>query len=500
MSVTAPGSHITYANAAFIEVSGYTPQDLLGQPHNLVRHPDMPRQAFADLWATIQKGKSWTALIKNRRANGDYYWVRANVTPVVRDGRLTGYMSVRTRPTRAEVAATEKLYADFRLGRAGSRRFRQGLIVRTGLMAWAALPQTLPLSWRIHLAGAGMAAATLAGAWSLGLPGSQGLSASFPLFAGCVLTVYALASLWLHRQVVQPLRSLLRQAQSVATGQMPQAVNLPRIDDIGMLMRSINQAGLNLRSLVADVSSQIDGVRSASAEIAQGNQELSLRTEQATGELQQTAAAAEQMTAATGHSAEAASQASSIAAEATAAARQGSEVTQQVTATMQDIATASHRIGDITGVIDSLAFQTNILALNAAVEAARAGEHGRGFAVVAAEVRKLAQHSAASAAEIKALIADNMAKVQTGSTLAQRGGEAMSGIVTQVSRVERLIAEIGTATAEQASGIQQVGAAVARIDRMIQQNATLAEQSTAAAEQLRHKADLLAQAVRVFRS
>jgi aerotaxis receptor len=322
----------------------------------------------------------------------------------------------------------------------------------------------------------------------------------FALFATWTLAAYALSSLWLAHQIARPLRRVLYQAQSVAAGQMQQGVHLDRIDDIGMLMRSVNQAGLNLRSLVDDVSGQIDGVRQASAEIAQGNHDLSRRTEEATNELQQTAAAVEQMSAAIGHSADAARQASGIAAEASAAAQQGSEVTGQVTATMEGIATASHRIGDITGVIDSLAFQTNILALNAAVEAARAGEHGRGFAVVAAEVRKLAQHSAASAAEIKALIADNMAQVEAGSAQARRGGEAMGGIVEQVRRVERLIAEISTATAEQASGIQQVSAAVGRIDQMTQQNAALAGQSTAAADQLRDKADSLAQAVGVFRS
>ena len=495
LSVTDPSSHVTYANAAFIEVSGFAPQDILGQPHNLVRHPDMPREAFADLWATLKTGKSWTALIKNRRLNGDHYWVRANATPVVRGGVLAGYMSVRTQPAREEVAAAEKLYAGFRAGRTGRRRFRHGLIVRTGPMAWASLGQTLPLPWRIHLGVWGLAAAAATGAWATGVQGT-----GFMLLAGWLIGAGALASLWFSRQITRPLARVLRQAQDVAAGQMRQGAHLERIDDIGMLMRSVNQAGLNLRSLVDDVSGQIDGVRSASAEIAQGNQELSQRTEQATGALQQTAAAVEQMSSAIGHSAEAARQASHLASEAMAAARQGSEVTGQVSATMEGIAAASHRIGDITGVIDSLAFQTNILALNAAVEAARAGEHGRGFAVVAAEVRKLAQRSASSAAEIKTLIADNMAQVQAGSEQATRGSKAMGGIVEQVNRVERLIAEISTATSEQAGGIQQVSEAVSRIDQMTQQNAALAEQSTAAAEHLRHKADLLAQAVGVFRS
>ena len=151
MSTTDTQSHITYANAAFIAVSGFDREDIMGQPHNMVRHPDMPTQAFADMWATLKAGRSWTALVKNRRKSGDHYWVRANATPIVRAGRVTGYMSVRTKPSRAEIEAAEALYRDFREGRAGNRRFHQGLIVRTGALAWLSSLQVMPVRWRLRL-------------------------------------------------------------------------------------------------------------------------------------------------------------------------------------------------------------------------------------------------------------------------------------------------------------------------------------------------------------
>ena len=150
MSTTDANSYITYANAAFIQVSGYSGEEIEGQPHNLVRHPDMPKEAFADMWATLKSGEPWTALVKNRRKNGDHYWVRANAVPVMRNGQPTGYMSVRTKASRDEIAAAEALYRDFREGRAGSRRFHKGLIVRKGIAGFTSLLQTMSVRWRLH--------------------------------------------------------------------------------------------------------------------------------------------------------------------------------------------------------------------------------------------------------------------------------------------------------------------------------------------------------------
>ncbi|GLU31963.1 methyl-accepting chemotaxis protein [Trinickia caryophylli] len=493
MSTTDAQSHIRYANAAFVQVSGFDHDEIIGQPHNLVRHPDMPTQAFADMWSTLKAGRSWTALVKNRRKDGDHYWVRANATPVIRNGALVGYMSVRTKPTRDEIAATEKLYRDFREDKAGSRRFHQGIIVRTGAFAWMSLLQTMPVRWRIRSALLSALALSIAGAFGFGLrdamlAGFSGLSA--------VLSLVAMA--WLDAQVARPLERVLQQAQSVAAGQPGENVHLNRVDEIGMILRAVNQSGLNLRSLVADVSEQVSGLRTASNEIAAGNGDLSKRSEQSAANLEETAASMEQMTGTVRSNAETTKQASDLAGEAHKAASAGGEAVTEMVDTMATITAASQKIREIIGVIDGIAFQTNILALNAAVEAARAGDLGRGFAVVAGEVRSLAQRSAAAAKEIAGLINDSVDKIESGSDLAHKAGEAMQGIVAQVAGVAQFLGAIGTATREQADGIGQVNIAINQLDEMTQQNATLVEQLRDAADGLQARTIKLVDAVSVF--
>ncbi|MDO9166125.1 MAG: methyl-accepting chemotaxis protein, partial [Rhodoferax sp.] len=261
---------------------------------------------------------------------------------------------------------------------------------------------------------------------------------------------------------------------------------------------AINQSGLNLQSLVSDVYEQVSGVRVASQQIAAANNDLSSRTEQTASSLEQTAAAMEQQTATVRQNADTAQQASQLANAATEIATKGGEAVANVVSTMALISGSSRKIADIISVIDGIAFQTNILALNAAVEAARAGEQGRGFAVVASEVRSLAGRSAAAAKEIKGLIDDSVEKVEGGSRLVADAGQTMTEVVSQVKRVNDLIAEITAASKEQTIGISQVGQAVAQLDEMTQQNAAMVEQSSAAANSMSDQAQRLVEAVKVF--
>ena len=493
LSSTDTASHIAYANAAFLRVSGYSAAEMAGQPHNLVRHPDMPTQAFADMWHSLRQGQSWTALVKNRRKDGDHYWVRANAAPMRRNGQVVGYLSVRTKPAREEVAASEALYARFRTGRASGLAFHRGLIVRTGLLRWLSARQILPLAWRVRLPLLLAGAAIGGGLATLGLAPAV-LAGVIALLATGLLA----ADLVIENQLSHPLKKVLAVAQQVASGEAGEDLAMNRCDELGMLSRAIHQAGLNLQSLVADVHEQSSGVRVASQQMADASNDLSGRTEQTASSLQQTAASMEQQTASVRQNADIAQAASRAAAEAADVASQAGQAMADVASTMALITGSSRRIADILGVIDGIAFQTNILALNAAVEAARAGEQGRGFAVVASEVRSLAGRSSAAAREIKGLIEASVTNVDRGSRLVADAGKTMGAVVQQVVHVNELISEISVASREQTLGIAQVGQAVAILDQMTQQNAAMVEQSSAAADSMSEQAQRLLNAVSVF--
>ncbi|MDB5893107.1 MAG: methyl-accepting chemotaxis protein [Rhodoferax sp.] len=316
-----------------------------------------------------------------------------------------------------------------------------------------------------------------------------------------VLIVLALlgGAWWLIRSIQLPLGEANRVAARIAEGDLSHTVVTARQDEFGDLLRSLMHMSQSLGRMVLQVRQSTDSIATASAEIASGNNDLSARTEQTASNLQQTAASMEQLTSTVRQSADSASQASGLAAQASSVAEKGGEVVRQVVDTMQDINQSSQKIADIIGVIDGIAFQTNILALNAAVEAARAGEQGRGFAVVASEVRSLAQRSAQAAKEIKGLIGDSVDKVASGARLVSEAGTTMGDIVQSVRRVSDIIGEITAAANEQSTGIGEVNQAVSNLDQMTQQNSALVEESAAAAQSLREQADQLAQAVAVFK-
>ncbi len=322
------------------------------------------------------------------------------------------------------------------------------------------------------------------------------------LLAGAVLSSFLLAAVAMRalvRGITQPLQQAITIARRVANGDLGSSIDVSNGNELGDLLRSLKLMNESLVKIVGSVRDSSDGIAIGAGQIATGNADLSQRTEQQASSLQQTASSMEELAATVKANADAALAAEKLAKSASEVAARGGVTVMTAVSTMEEINTSSKKIADIIGVIDGIAFQTNILALNAAVEAARAGEHGRGFAVVAGEVRSLAQRSAQAAREIKTLIATSVERVEVGSRQVGEAGRTMEDIVGQVKRVSDLIAEISSATTEQSGGLGQVGEAVSQLDRMTQQNAALVEQSAAAAESLKQQAARLVGAVAAFK-
>jgi methyl-accepting chemotaxis protein len=320
--------------------------------------------------------------------------------------------------------------------------------------------------------------------------------------AAAVLVLGALMLLFsrvIATSIVRGINKAKRVAQGLARGDLTQRIETKGRDDVGQLISAMSDMLLHLRNTVGTVQGGARSVEVAAGEIASGNNDLSARTEQQASALEETAASMEQLSATVRQNADNASEANRLAQGAADVAVKGGDVVGRVVDTMKGINDSSRRIADIIGVIDGIAFQTNILALNAAVEAARAGEQGRGFAVVANEVRSLAQRSADAAKEIKQLITASVERVDLGTTLVDEAGTTMADVVSAIKRVTDIVGEISTASAEQSAGVAQVGQAVTQMDQATQQNAALVEQSAAAAESLKVQAQQLAQAVSAFR-
>lgn len=496
---------ITYANPAFIEVSGFSNEELAGAPHNIVRHPDMPGEAFADLWATLKSGAHWVGLVKNRRKNGDYYWVRAQVTPIVEGGRTLGYVSVRTRARPEDITRAAAAYAQLRDGRGRHLALHRGQLYRRG---WRG-------AWQRFLAGsAGAGLYTLStcaavlvmtsAALGLAVTSAQDGTSAWMWWAQLVIPVLglpllALLTLYNRRNLVAPLREAVIFSVQIAAGNLAAASPVHRRGKTAELMTGLDIMRKSLANIAGDVREGLAVVHPAASDIAAGNDEMAARAQHQAASLQQTASSMEQMSAAVQQNTEHARQARGLAEASAATVVENGELMGTVVDTMARITHGAGRMADVIEVIDGISFQTKLLALNASVEAARAGEQGRSFAVVAGEVHQLAGRSADAAKEVRELIASSTNEIEGGDALVRRAGDSMEDLVQKVTRLSELIGDISTASEEQNSGIAQVTAAVADMDALMRQDAERVRASATETLRLLARVERLDHSASVFR-
>jgi aerotaxis receptor len=496
ISRTDTQGNITFVNADFCEASGFTEEELLGQPHNLVRHPDMPSEAYTDLWTYLKQGRSWTGLVKNRRKNGDFYWVLANATPMWENGQIIGYSSVRMKAPRDAVALTEAVYRRFREGQAQGLRIVRGSAVRTGLFGLYDRLRQPGIQGRLThllLLTAGIIAAI---SW-LGVTGAGPAPILLSMAAGIALL---LGLGWrVQRSMTRSILEATTIARQISAGYLANQINNSGHDETAQLMHALYAMQKSLASMAHTVLHSAAAVSTEAQGISQSNEALAARTEQQSASLQETATNMEEVSTTVKHNIESARIANLLVQEAGTIVTAGGAAMGQVVGTMHSIADSSKKITDIIGVIDGIAFQTNILALNAAVEAARAGEQGRGFAVVASEVRSLAKRSADAAKEIKNLIDNSVQQVESGLTQVTGARQTIDSSIAAVQRVAALMAEISHSSEEQGLAINRVAQLVVQIDEATQENVPMAERAAHSARALNEQGHELVRTADVFR-
>jgi aerotaxis receptor len=500
VSKTDLHGNITYVNQDFINISGFSVEELIGAPQNIVRHPDMPVEAYADFWRTLRSGKAWTGLVKDRCKNGDHYWVEANAAPLIENGKIIGYASIRTQPSREQIQAAEHAYRAIKAGDK-TLEIMDGRVVKRTLIQRSRMLRTLSLKTVLAIA-AGSVGALFAGIGLLAWLATTGDSETYLNWLMAISAIgvpmAGIFGIVSYRSVVKPLESATHDIERMSAGDLTGRIVASGIEELAHLMHSLRVLQINIKLLVGQIKESTELVNVGAREIASGNADLSGRTESQASSLEETASSMEELTSTVKQNAEQSHHASKLVLSTADIAVNGGEVVGKVIHTMGSIKESSKKISDIIGVIDGIAFQTNILALNAAVEAARAGEQGRGFAVVASEVRNLAQRSAGAAKEIKSLISDSVEQVEVGRKLVDEAGEAMDDIVTSVQLVADIIKGTADASQEQSIGIEQVNQAVGQMDEITQQNAALVEQAAAAAESLQDQAGKLTELVGHF--